>query len=95
MDIRVVIFEDNMLMREALTAILNGTVGYTCSGAFPNGDGWDINLQLTRPDVILMDIEMPGLNGIVLSHKIKAKYPEVKILIQTIFEDNDKIFDAL
>lgn len=95
MDIRVAIFEDNKLIREALCAILNGTPGFICCGAFPNGDQWDPHMQVTRPDVILMDIEMPGLNGIELSQKIKVKYPEIKILIQTVFADNDKIFNAL
>lgn len=95
MDIRVAIFEDNKLVREALTAIINGTPGYSCCGAFSNGDAWEINIQLTRPDVILMDIEMPGLNGIELSQHIKSKYPDIKILIQTVFADNDKIFNAL
>ena len=95
MDIRVAIFEDNKLVREALTAILNGTPGYSCCGAFSNGDAWEISIQLTRPDVILMDIEMPGLNGIELSQHIKSKFPDIKILIQTVFADNDKIFNAL
>jgi len=94
MEIRVVIFEDNKLVRDALTAILNGTPGYLCSGAFPNGDNWDMNLQLSRPDVVLMDIEMPGLSGIELTKLIKGKYAELKILIQTVFADNDKIFNA-
>jgi DNA-binding NarL/FixJ family response regulator len=95
MEIRVAIFEDNQLVRDALTAILSGTIGYSCCGAFANGDAWDINIQVTRPDVVLMDIEMPGLNGIELSQRIKTKYPDIKILIQTVFADNDKIFNAL
>lgn len=95
MEIRVAIFEDNKLVREALTAILNGTPGYLCCGAFPNGENWEVNLQVSRPDVVLMDIEMPGLNGIELTKLIKEKHTDLKILIQTVFADNDKIFNAL
>ncbi len=95
MDIRVAIFEDNNLVREALSAILSGTMGYLCCGTYSNGNDWDIHLQISRPDVILMDIEMPGLTGIELSQRIKIKYPDIKILIQTVFADSDKIFSAL
>ena len=56
MEIRVAIFEDNKLVREALNAILNGTPGYLCSGMFPNGDNCNMNILLSKPDVVLMDI---------------------------------------
>lgn len=95
MDIRVAIFEDNKLVRDALQAILNGTEGYTCTGAFADGSRWMQDVKRSEPDVILMDIEMPGLNGIELSSLVLNLFPSIKILIQTVFNDTDKIFKAL
>ncbi|MFI5188019.1 MAG: response regulator [Chitinophagales bacterium] len=95
MDIRVSIFEDNKLVRDALQAILNGTAGYICCGAFADCNHWEFDIRRSRPDVILMDIEMPGMNGIEATKKIGERFPEIKILIQTVFNDSEKIFQAL
>jgi DNA-binding NarL/FixJ family response regulator len=95
MDIRVAIFEDNKLVRDALQSILNGTAGFNCCGAFADGKHWQDNIERNRPDVVLMDIEMPGLNGIELTQKITNHFPEIRILIQTVFNDSEKIFNAL
>jgi DNA-binding NarL/FixJ family response regulator len=94
-DIRVAIFEDNKLVRDALEAILNGTPGYTCCGAFTDGNRWMQDIKRSEPDVVLMDIEMPGLNGIEVTTQLTATYPTIKILIQTVFNDSEKIFNAL
>ena len=95
MKINVVVFEDNKLVRDALQAILNGTAGLACSAAFQDVNRWDLEVGRYQPDVVLMDIEMPGMNGIEATRCIVEKYPEVKILIQTVFHDHDKIFQAL
>jgi DNA-binding NarL/FixJ family response regulator len=94
-EIRVAIFEDNKLLRDALQAILDGTAGYACCGVFTDGNHWETDIRRSRPDVVLMDIEMPGLNGIDTTKYISAKFPAIKILIQTVFDDNEKIFSAL
>lgn len=95
MNIRVAIFEDNKLIREALQIIISGSEGYTCSGNFSNVNQVEADILFSRPDVVLMDIELPGRSGIEATEIIKEKYPEVKVLIQTVFNDSEKIFKAL
>ena len=93
--IKVTIFEDNRNLREGLFQLIDGSEGFTCSGAFPNCLNIVKNIEETSPDVILMDIEMPGISGIEAVKLAKEKFPEVKILMETIFDDNDKIFNSI
>ena len=94
-DIRVTIFEDNKSLRQGLYQLIDGSEGYICEGAFE--DCLDVlrNTEDTKPDVVLMDIAMPGINGIEAVNMLREKYPELKILMQTIFEDNEKIFQSI
>jgi DNA-binding NarL/FixJ family response regulator len=95
MALHVAVFEDNKLVRESFEAILNGTDGFSCSGAFSSCNNLKHDIERSRPDIILMDIEMPGMSGIEATKKIKQDYPHIKILIQTVFDDDEKVFAAI
>ena len=94
-EIRVAIFEDNPIMMDAYRSILNGSSGYTCTGSYDSCNNWKHDIEKSKPDVVLMDIEMTGINGIKATGLIKKEFAEVKILVQTVFEDDAKIFEAL
>ncbi len=94
-EIRVAIFEDNPIMMDAYRSILNGSPGYICTGSFTSCNNWKQDIEKTKPDVVLMDIEMTGINGIKATELIKKEFPEKRILIQTVFEDDTKIFESL
>ncbi len=93
--IRVIVFEDNKHLRESLQILLDGTPGYDCAAAFPDCDELIANLDIIACDIVLMDIEMPGMNGIAATKIIKDKYPHIQVLIQTVFFEDDYIFEAI
>ena len=95
MEIKVAIFEDNKSLLESLKQLINGADGMTCTGAFADANKLVHNIQLANPDVVMMDINMPGISGIEAVKIIKEKFPNVHILMQTVFDDNDKIFAAI
>jgi DNA-binding NarL/FixJ family response regulator len=95
MSIRVAIFEDKSLLRESLYQLINGAEGLTCVGAFADCNDIIFNLKRTTPQVVLMDIQMPGINGIEGVKIIKENFPEIRIIMQTVVEDDDKIFASI
>jgi DNA-binding NarL/FixJ family response regulator len=94
-DIPVAIFEDNYLLRDSYYQLINGMPGFTCVGAFDNAADLIFKIKRSEPEVILMDIDMPGVNGIDAVLVIKETFPKIHIIMQTVFEDDDKIFLAI
>ena len=94
-DIRVCLFEDNTQLRESLFNLVDASDGFVCVGSFANCEDVIEKISSVKPDVILMDIELPGTNGIDAVRLIKEKFPEAKILMETIFEDDEKVFQSV
>lgn len=95
MAIKVAIYEDNDDLRESLIYLLASKEHIEIVGAYEDAIQALENTKHDVPDVILMDIGMPKISGIVATEMIKANYPDVEIVILTMFEDEDNIFEAL
>jgi DNA-binding NarL/FixJ family response regulator len=93
--IKILIYEDNPQLREGLTMLINGSEGFEVLAAYKNCNNVVDEVQAWKPDVILMDIDMPGTNGIEGLKQIRAVGSEVKILMLTVFDDNKNVFDAI
>ncbi len=93
--IRVAIFEDNKQLRESLVFVIDSTPGVSCTGAFNDCSDLEVCIAASNPNVVLMDIEMPGMNGIEAVKIIQKKFPQIQVLMQTVFQDDDTIFKAI
>lgn len=93
--INVVIVEDSTPIREGLKFLLNGTEGFECTKAYGNCEDMLKEIEEEYPDVMLMDIGLPGMSGIQGIEKVKKIFPDIPILVLTVYEENEKIFDAL
>ena len=93
--IKVLIYEDNPQLREGLAMLINGSEGFEVLAAFKNCNHAAEEVEAFRPDVILMDIDMPGINGIEGLKIVRQTNVEVKVLMLTVFDDNRNVFEAL
>jgi len=93
--IKVLIYEDNPQLREGLTMLIDGSDGFTVVASYKNCNSINAELEVWRPDVILMDIDMPGVNGIEGLKRVREMNQQVKVLMLTVFDDNKNVFEAL
>ena len=95
MPIKVSIYEDNASLLDSLSYLIRGAGSFELCTASPNAIHIIDDCNQLCPDVILMDIDMPEVSGIEATRLVKNFFPEVNIMMFTVFEDKDKIFDAL
>jgi len=95
MAIKVSIYEDNASLLESLSYLIRGAGNFELCNASSNAANIIDDCNLLCPDIILMDIDMPEISGIEATQLVKNCFPEVNIMMFTVFEDKDKIFDAL
>jgi DNA-binding NarL/FixJ family response regulator len=93
--IRVLVYDDNRGRLEGLEMLINQSKDMTCIGTFENCSRVVEQVQELKPDVVLMDIDMPLVNGIEGLKLVRRHAPETMVIMQTVFEDEEKIFEAI
>src|SRR6185369_2311644 len=93
--IKAAVIEDIREIREGLSTLINFTEGFRCTGSYRSVEEALSRLKEDIPDVLLSDIGLPGMSGIEGIRIIKERYPEMQILMLTVYDDDDRIFDAL
>jgi DNA-binding NarL/FixJ family response regulator len=94
-DLRVVIIEDQREVREGLGALIRGSPGFICAAGYGTMEEALSKIDRAHPDVVLADLGLPGMSGIEGIRALRERYPEIPILALTVYDDDDRIFDAL
>jgi DNA-binding NarL/FixJ family response regulator len=92
---RVIVYDDNKHIRDSIEMLLSDAVDIDLVNIYSNTENIIEDIDITNPDVILMDIDMPVMNGIEATAIVKKHYPTIQILMQTVFDDDNKIFNAI
>ena len=93
--ISVAIVDDERKLCESIAAFVNGSSGFKCVSSYHSAEAALEHLPADKPDVVLMDINMTGMNGVECVRRLKGLVPEMKIMMLTVYEDSDQIFQAL
>jgi DNA-binding NarL/FixJ family response regulator len=91
----VIIVEDNTTIREGLALLLESSEGLACPASYGNCEDMLAEVESILPDLVLMDIGLPGMDGIEGMRKLRGLLPDALVMMLTVYEDNEKIFDAL
>lgn len=89
--VHVALFDDSKSIRDALGALLGTTPGIGLCGCFPNADRLCERIAACKPEVVLMDIDMPGMNGIQAAALLHKEFPRLPVIMLTVFEDEDRV----
>jgi DNA-binding NarL/FixJ family response regulator len=95
MPISVSIVEDSEKLRGTLARVLNRADGFRCVSQYPSAEDALKDLPNVKPDVVLMDINLPGINGVECVRQLKKILPQVQVMMLTVYEDTENIYDAL
>ena len=93
--IRVIIYDDNVNVRQSIELLLSVTANMELAGAFANGKHLLEDIRKSNPNIVLMDIDMPGLNGIEAVKLLRSNYPDLPVLMLTGFEDDENVFQSI
>lgn len=93
--IRIAMVEDDTTVRQGLKILLQGSPGFFCIAAYSNAEDAVADIPRVKPDVVLMDIELPGMNGIDCMISLKALNLPVQFIMLTVMEDSEAIFKSL
>jgi DNA-binding NarL/FixJ family response regulator len=95
MAIRILIYDDNEALRKSIETLINEEPGMDFMAGIPNAETVEIDINELKPDVVLMDIDMPQVNGVEAVKRIRKIRPELPVIMLTVFEDNENIFNAI
>ncbi|MEQ1797151.1 MAG: response regulator transcription factor [Lacibacter sp.] len=91
----LVLYEDNTRLRQSMEMLLDEASGYKVTGSFSDCDNVIDDVKNCNPEMVIMDIDMPGIGGIEGVKRIKQNYPEVKVVMHTVFDDDNRIFESI